>query len=254
MNCQSGRLARCVPFIGVGLVVSILITLAAKDFWEQKPWTQWSEQDALRILSDSPWARKQAVLAAAMKPSESSTQRTTDLPGVAPATGGRSAGAVLGQVGAAGATPGPNEPVPLFIRWYSSVRVRQALARLGQVQGNAPEAEARKFVEQPMEEYMISVNGPFMDALNDLSFDDFKQKTFLVSKKDKSRKVELKSYVPPKDRKDSIALFSFPRQLNDKPAFGPEDDEIEFVAQGRKVNLKMSFKLQKMMTEGKLDL
>jgi len=26
------------------------------------------------------------------------------------------------------------------------------------------------------------------------------------------------------------------------------------VAQGRKVNLKMSFKLQKMMTEGKLDL
>ena len=105
-----------------------------------------------------------------------------------------------------------------------------------------------------MEEYMISVNGPFVDALNDLSFDDLKQKTFLVSKKDKSRKVGLKSYLPPKERKDSVALFSFPRQLNDKAAFVAEDDEVEFVAQGRKVNLKMSFKLQKMMTEGKLDL
>jgi hypothetical protein len=51
-----------------------------------------------------------------------------------------------------------------------------------------------------------------------------------------------------------VALFSFPRLLDGKPAFGPEDQEVEFSAQGGKITLKASFKLAKMTIEGRPDL
>jgi hypothetical protein len=55
--------------------------------------------------------------------------------------------------------------------------------------------------------------------------------------------LPLKAYVAPKERSDGMAVFSFDRQLDGKPAFGLEDQEVEFVAQGKKVVLKASFKL-----------
>ena len=51
-----------------------------------------------------------------------------------------------------------------------------------------------------------------------------------------------------------MAVFSFERQLNGRPAFALEDQEVEFVAQAKKVVLKASFKLAKMMSAGNLDL
>ena len=38
------------------------------------------------------------------------------------------------------------------------------------------------------------------------------------------------------------------------PGFTAEDDEVEFVAQAGKINLKASFKLARMMSDGKPDL
>jgi hypothetical protein len=49
-------------------------------------------------------------------------------------------------------------------------------------------------------------------------------------------------------------MFSFSRLIDGKPALTPEDDEVEFVAQGSKINLKASFKIAKMMSDGKPDL
>jgi hypothetical protein len=60
--------------------------------------------------------------------------------------------------------------------------------------------------------------------------------------------------VAPKDRQDGVALFSFPRQSDGLSGFTAEDDEVEFVAQSGKINLKASFKLGRMLNEGKLDL
>ena len=44
--------------LAVGSVVFALIAAAvAADFWSSKPYTKWSEADATRILTDSPWAK-----------------------------------------------------------------------------------------------------------------------------------------------------------------------------------------------------
>jgi hypothetical protein len=128
------------------------------------------------------------------------------------------------------------------------------LARLAQIRNHTPDAEVKAFAERPSEDYQICVAGPVLEIFNSLSLADFKPKTFLVSKKDKSKSLPLKSYTAPRERSDGMVVFSFERQLNGKPAFGLEDQEVEFVAQGKKVVLKASFKLAKMQSAGNLDL
>jgi len=241
------RSASWLALLAIGSTFSVW----GKDFWDEKQFTQWSEQEAMKILSESPWARTQTVMAGVLGggQQQSNSSRVKDIPRVQ--SPGSNSGAALSQ---AGVSFGAGDSVPLFVRWHSSARIRQALGRLGQLQQNVPEAEVRKFAEAPMEDYQIAVTGPMLDAFNQLSLASFQEKTFLTSKKNKAKKIALKKYEAPKDRQDGVAMFSFPRQLDGKPALTPDDDEVEFAAQANKINLKASFKLAKMMNDGKPDL
>jgi hypothetical protein len=231
------------------LFLCVALKLAAKDFWEEKPFTEWNEQEAMKLLSASPWSRTLTVLGGTLAPAQAAN-RVTDLPTLSGTGAGR--GTAIGQAGSGLGTGG--DSVSLYVSWFSSGRIRQALGRLAQIRNHAPETEVRKFVEQPSEDYEICVAGPALEAFNSLSLADFKPKTVLVSKKDKSKALPLKGYVAPKERSDGMAVFSFERLLNGKPAFGLEDQEVEFVAHGKKVVLKASFKLAKMTIAGNLDL
>lgn len=246
-NLSSTKL--CLPI--ALLTMSATITVWGKDFWDDKPFTQWSQTEAMKILSESPWARTQTVMAGVLGAGQqkSNSDRAKDLPRVQSA--GTNSGAALSQ---SGVSFGTGESVPLFIRWHSSTRIREALGRLGQIQQNIPEAEVKKFVETPAEDYQIAVTGPLLEAFNQLDLSHFQEKTFLTSKKNKAKRLALKAYAAPKDRQDGVAMFSFSRLIDGKPAFAPEDDEVEFAAQANKINLKASFKLARMMSDGKPDL
>ena len=236
--------------LAVSLVFTAVLTIFPKDFWKERPFTQWTEREAMNLISNSPWARPLSVLASVLGARQTVTNRSSKLPNTseeAIRTGGQ---AEMEEITGFG----PNDPVPVYVRWHSSVRMRQALDRLGRFRVKAPDSEAIKLSERPMEDYQIAVIAPIMGTFNDLSLEDLKPKTFLTSKKDKSKKMPLKSYTAPRDRSDGVALFSFPRLLDGKPIFGPEDQEVEFSAQGGKIALKTSFKLAKMMADGKPDL
>ena len=45
-----------------GLCFLASVALTAADFWEEKEFSGWSNQQVEKILSDSPWARKVTVL------------------------------------------------------------------------------------------------------------------------------------------------------------------------------------------------
>ncbi|HEY3129525.1 MAG TPA: hypothetical protein VGL91_08705 [Acidobacteriota bacterium] len=239
----------------IGWLVSIVATmslwvLCAKDFWEVKPFTEWSEREALTLLSESPWARTQTVLGSVLiVEGGSPSSRAADLP--RPVGPGQTSASGLSR---AGVSFGDRDLVPIYVRWFSSRRVRQALGRLGQLQGNAPESEVKKFVQEPMKDYLICVLAPVMDPFDQVAFENLKDNTFLSSKKDKSKRLQLSNYTAPKDRQDGVALFSFPRTLNGKPAFDLADEEVQFVTQAKRVAVKVSFKLSKMMTDASLDL
>ncbi|PYV39327.1 MAG: hypothetical protein DMG06_23430 [Acidobacteria bacterium] len=244
MPSQNNQFVRNTKLVSILGLVSVL-TLSAKDFWEEKAFNQWDEKQALRILSDSPWAKTQLVLGGG-----ESTGRALDTPRVLTPGGGNTAGAA-----ASSGTPtfGAGS-VPLYVRWYSSQRIRQALGRLGQLQSNASDEQVNQFIREPMQDYLIAVVGPAMKPFEDANLESLKGKTFLLSKKDKNKKIELKSYISPKERKDGMALFGFPRLVNEKPSLGLADEEAQFVSQVGQVRVNVSFKLAKMMTDSSLDL
>jgi len=128
------------------------------------------------------------------------------------------------------------------------------MGRLGQLQGNISTEQVSAFVQQPVEQYIVAVSGPQMQPLEQASLESLKGKTFLLSKKDKNKKLELKEYVSPKDRKDGLALFAFPRTVDGKPSLDVADEEVQFVAEPAGLRIKTAFKLSKMMTDGKLDI
>jgi hypothetical protein len=231
------------------LTLGLVVTVFADDFWEAKPFTEWNEPEAMKMLSQSPWSRTLLVLGGTLSAAQAAN-RVTDLPSLSTTGAGRGTG--VGQAGSGYGSGG--DSVSVYVSWFSSARIRQALGRLAQIRNHTAESEVKKFVEQPSEDYQICVAGPVLEAFNSLSLADFKPKTFLISKKHKSKKIPLKSYVAPKERSDGMAVFSFERQLEGKPAFDLDDQDVEFVAQGRKVVLKASFKLEKMMSAGSLDL
>ena len=248
MCCTTPRYKQ-VGLLAMLLFLGVVLRVVAKDFWEAKPFTEWNEPEAMKMLAESPWSRTVLVLGGTLAAAQAAN-RVTDLPSLSGTGAGRGTG--VGQAGSGYGSGG--DSVSLYISWFSSARIRQALGRLAQIRNHAPESEVKKFVEQPSEDYQICVAGPALEAFNSLSLADFKPKTFLVSKKDKSKTLFLKSYVAPKERSDGMAVFSFERQIDGKPAFGLEDQEVEFAAQGRKIVLKASFKLAKMMNAGNLHL
>jgi hypothetical protein len=240
-----------------------LLTLSAKDFWEEKPFTQWNQKEALQILSDSPWGKSQMVTFPTNEagPGEE-TGALAGVPAPAGAGNARGTGVDSRSTSASSSTPagyegearGLTRAISYQVTWYSSLRVRQALGRLGQLQGKVSEEQVNSFAQQPMENHIIAVSGSMMKPFEEASLETLKSRTFLLSKKDKKKKLELKEYMSPKERKDGMALFVFPRTVEGKPTLDVADDEVTFTTEQGTLRIKGSFKLSRMITDGKLDI
>ena len=262
--------------LAILLAFVAMLTVLAKDFWAEKPFTDWNEKEVRRILSDSPWGKIEHVPLpeSERNPGETGGRVGSISPSVATPAGGRTEGGGTGGGGEArggGSQSGPgvpatapggyggetgsaNQSTPFQVTWFSSIKVRQAMGRLGQLQGNISTEQVNAFLQQPVEQYIVAVSGPQMKPFEQASLESLKGTTFLLSKKDKSKKLELREYVSPKDRKDGLALFAFPRTVEGKPSLDVADEEVQFVAEPAGLRIKTTFKLSKMMTDGKLDI
>ena len=221
------------------LVLASLLTPLAKDYWLEKPFNQWNEQEAQAMLTGSPWARPSVI------PGNYGGAAT---PRFVNSGTGRSAG--LSESGGLGGM----DSIPLYVRWHSSLKIRQALCRLNQLKGGMSETEIKQFLGQSTPDYSVAISCQMMEPFAKATFESLKPKTFLLSKKDKSKKIELKSYTSPKERQDNFAVFYFPRTVNDKPTVEAADDEIIFVTEIGPAKFQAVFKLAKMMVDGNLDL
>ena len=122
-----------------GLFLLCSFALLAADFW-QKPYTDWSEKDAAKLLTDSPWAKSASV-------SMGGPAGGTPLP---PGGGGGfgGGGAPRGPQGGGGSDFGPGAQgsaaptLDVVARWQSALPIRQAFVRLkfGAEADKSPEA------------------------------------------------------------------------------------------------------------------
>jgi hypothetical protein len=242
------------------------ICWAGGDPWKDKPYTQWDDKDIQRVLVGSPWMRAVAVTASWQK-------ADYDMPGdnphaaapqsAAPAGGG--GGGMGGKSGQGGGSPsapsggggygggdtsGASIPQAEFaIYWMSSRTMRAALGQRQVLHAGRDAAEVQKFVEQPLDEYEIVVQGrdmtPFVN--NDEKF--FQSSAFLEIKKSKEK-------VPPSHvtlergangKTVTGAFFYFPKKTaSGENEIAPDEKSVQFTVSLGKSTLKAEFDPRKM--------
>lgn len=205
----------------VGMLVGILW---AKDFWKEKPYTEWEKKEVARILLDSPWADAE----------------TFDLRG-------------LDASGTAGAQR------RYYIRFHSARPVRMAMARNAVLEGRASEEQAQQFVDaHPAPGYVVVglsvATGQARAELTRLTTESLKQRTYLQLK-GSGQRVYLERYDNPNEVGGDEAYLYFPRLQNGKDLFSPEEKEVRFSCElDPDTWINMPFRLSKMVFEGELEI
>jgi hypothetical protein len=231
-----------------GLLLLFGFGLAAADFW-QKPYTEWSEKDATKMMTNSPWAKSVSVSMGGPGGGAPSTA-----PGGGGGGGYRPPG---GPQGGAGSEIGPGSQgsaAPTFdvvARWQSALPIRQAFVRLKFGAETDKSGEAKKVLDEQERPYEIVLSGPMGMFLGDKPGDAAKalsEVSFLsTSRTGAIKAVQIEVGKP---GKTMDVVFAFPRSM----PFTVEDKEVELTTKLGTSNLKYKFKLKDMVVNGKLEM
>lgn len=228
-----------------GLLLLLGFGLAAADFW-QKPYMEWSDKDATRMMTDSPWAKFVSVSMGG--PGGAG-------PPMMPGGGGGFGGG--GPQGGGGSEFGPGAQgtaPPTFdvvARWQSALPIRQAFVRLKFGAEADKSADAQKVLEQKDRPYEIVLSGAMGMYLGGKPGDAAKalsEVSFLSTRRTgpiKATQIEVGKPGPKMD-----VVFAFPRSM----PFTVEDKEVELTTKLGASNLKYKFKLKDMVVNGKLEM
>ncbi|HJP94489.1 MAG TPA: hypothetical protein VJ875_21185 [Pyrinomonadaceae bacterium] len=239
------------------LIYSAILFIAGQAAAQQaKPWTEWTDKEAAKVLNDSAWGQTQTEVAPMAEPTSTSaiTQTTA-----ARREDQRISSASTVESGESKTRPSINYRV----RFLSAKPVRAAFVRMIELQGATPErvAELRTFVDRDFADYIVialAVDGSDRKHLS-LATEEINgadeallQKTAYLERKD-GTKLFLSNYRPP--TQDGLgAKLVFPRSIQGKPFIDPSSGEIRFVLEmGKTVKISRKFKVAEMMYEGKLE-
>jgi hypothetical protein len=230
---------RRLVLIAFSLLLSCPLITAGQ--WNKKPYTEWSEKDALKPLNESPWGQTQVYT------DNSNTFGTG--PGRSQASGDYN-----------------TYFLNIRIRFLSAKPIRQAFSRLIAIKqkdamNEQLAAQLKAFATQDMPDYIIiavdadsneakSQIREFRALLDSRTTVDLKNNTYLSIG---GERLFIGEYQSPK--KDGLgARFIFPRKVNGKPVITAENDEVQFYSEfSSKYKLSMRYKVKDLMYEGKLE-
>ncbi len=236
--------------------------LSAGDPWNEKPFIEWTEEEALKVLRDSPWSRasfiqritgsEPVIIDVPTIRAETPGQHSTCCTNLGSA-GGTTGSDALARDAAAIGLPRPVGPAPHYrVLILSSGPIRQALARLRQLQGEPVCAEAAAALNHPLEDIVVAVSGPYMTPFETATIETLKSLTWLRSKKNKRKTLAFRDFINPASRQDGMAVFIFPRTVDGKAVFDLQDEQIEFGTGENRYKIRASFRLRKMVAGGVL--
>ena len=245
----------------VGICLSTFALLLAKKFWEERPYTEWTREEARTLLSASPWSVEVAL-----------GNEVTHYAGVGSGSAfpevGESAPGVPVLAGTTGESDSPpvrpivagaNTERRYVVRLHSAAPIRMALARLAQLQGRATVEQSRQFVETvPYADFIaVAVTAPEGRdrlELEQLRTDRIRSLTYLALRKSKE-KIPLERYLTPSESGGIEAIFLFPRAKDGKGLVSPAEDEIRFVTRlNPTADLNARFNVKNMRVNGKPEI
>ncbi len=229
------------------LFLGFPLTMAAQ--WNDKPYTRWSEDEARKLLNDSPWGQTQAYTDTSLE-FGTGPKATTGISGTTTRT----------------TVDYSARRIDFRIRLLSSKPIRQAFSRLVEIkQKNAPgdqlAAQLKAFANAEIPDYIIvaldcdskEARTELQEAralLDNRKTADLKNKTYLSVR---GERVFLVEYQPPK--KDGFgARFIFPRLVDGKPFITPESGEVQFYSEfAENLTFNIRYKIKDMIFQGKLE-
>ncbi|MEW6130475.1 MAG: hypothetical protein AB1757_25800 [Acidobacteriota bacterium] len=233
--------AHKVKIFGVIALLGLFI-LSVPAQWDKKPYTEWSEKDATKLLNDSPWGQTQTAT------------DTSGMTGVARADSSQSRISDVTQV-------------QYRIRLFSSKPIRQAISRTIELQlkdklTDDMKGRLKALASADFPDYVVvtvvcespTANSKIQEAtaaLYKFATADLKNNTYLLTKG--GNRVFLQEYQAP--RNDGFgARFIFPRLVNGEAYVTANSGELLFHSELPKlVELNMRFKVKEMMFGGKLE-
>jgi hypothetical protein len=242
------------------LLLILTIPLPAADFWQSKPYTEWTDKEVQKLLSNSPWSKEVVVsLGGAGGGGTGKGGRSkggggggggdAGFDGPAMGSGGGNAGTKGGQsvseVG--GGTPSGGTPtMNLVVSWRTALPLREAIAKQKHPEDAATSPEAKKLIEEPQKWYILVVSG--LPARMGRGGPEMKEMLL----KNTSLSIKGKEPIVPEDLQSSgsSAIFLFPKTV----AIDMDDKEVEFSTKLGQTQVRTKFKLKDMVFNGKLDL
>lgn len=246
------------------------LTLIAEDFWLKKPYTDWGDKEAVKLLQNSPWARQVSVSLGG--PAQATDGGGGGRGGSRGGGGGGGMGSGMGDA-TAGAMDSPNMNGPnsggrggaggqmeslgggpsilVTVRWQSALPVRQALvvSKLGREK--ATSEEASKFLNQELPGYILALIGlpAEMARIPAERLNEIAKTSTALHIKDKDPIPALKAEAVSRDKLVEI-YFVFPKTS----PITLDDKEVEFAVSVGHIEVKRKFKLKDMMVGDKLEL
>lgn len=234
------------------LVAGLLVSTTAhpNDFWKRKPASEWTVEEALKVLQDSPWARKQVVATPKPRPdsdfSVDSGLNNCD-PDAVDASGRCLEWRVNLPVDASRRTEitQTNYTAVILVRWESATPVSQAFTRLAELGARVSAMFQAPPPLLPVDRYVVTVKAietpsQGADPLAGVAEGNRKPRAWLKTAGGTVAPLEWeRSGVGA----SSAIHFFFPRTQNGSPLVGSQRQTVEFSFQGEHFVLKCKFTL-----------
>jgi hypothetical protein len=221
-----------------GMLALVALAARADDFWKHKPPEQWTADEAVQILRNSPWAKQESVVAQPVNCDpdvygESENCRRSRIRLQRDADPRR------------GTPPLVFNPAVYLVRWDSAPEVAAAFARLDSLGDRALAAFQSPPPRHPVDRYVVTMNvvQPPKGAGDPLAIRE--------NSKD-GRPVRLKTsrgtFSPSESERSGVGAneamhFFFSREQDGMPILNPSGDTAELVFEGKRVTVKTKFSL-----------
>jgi hypothetical protein len=238
------------------LLLGLAICIWAADFWQTKPYTDWTDKEAQKIETSSPWAKQVPVAlggggsaGSAGKGHRGGSTSEIDGGGTGGNMGGGGAGKNGGMQDADGIGSG-GASMTLTVSWRTALAVRQAVAKQKFGAEAATSADAKKLVEDEQKVYAVMVGGlPGRSVRgNDKMKETLLQNTSLIVKgRDPIQATDVQTGG---NEQRAVLVFLFPKTA----PLTLDDKDVEFSTKLGTIVVRQKFHLKDMVFNGKLDL
>lgn len=236
------RIDRRPSMSGALAVLLVLLAAAAAlraspEEREPKPFTEWTREEAVHVLTASPWIRQLSVTAPA------ADDESIQSPPVASS----------GRGGTTTAPPaGPSHrTLPITVTWVA-LPVREAHIRLAQFQGHMRDEKYwRPSVRGNPDIIQISIGGPGVAEFLRPGEDALRAGVTLRTKRGRTLTASGVVFAAEYPRVPEVT-FTFPSQMDEAPALTPADDEVTLAFPLGGSRMSARFRLRDMVRHGQL--